>query len=63
MPDNKRIRRPHDAKRINMNEPYEVEEWTRELNVSKLDLKAIIDLVGDSSEAVRDYIKRHRKHS
>ena len=53
MPDNLHIRRPLDAKRINMNQDYEVAYWTRTLGVSKAYLQFIIDIVGDSVAAVK----------
>ena len=63
MPDNKNLIKPHDAKRISLEEPYEVKYWTDKFNVSKTDLEAIIKIVGDGVAAVQDYIDRTRKSS
>ena len=48
-------------KRVNINEPYEVEYCTKELGISQNALQGIIDMVGDSVEKIRDYINRTKK--
>jgi hypothetical protein len=56
MPDNKNIRGPADAKRINIHEPYEVEYWTKTLGVTKEQLVAVVGRVGVMAENVRRYL-------
>ena len=58
MPDDKDIRHPHDGKRININEPYEVRNWCKIFNVSERELKYAVNAVGDSSEKVRKYLNK-----
>jgi hypothetical protein len=42
-----------DRSKINMNEEYEVQYWTKQLNVSKEELQKAVDKVGNSAAAVR----------
>lgn len=56
MSDNLQIRRPLDASRINLNEPYEVNYWCKELGVSKEVLIAAVKAVGTSAAAVRKHL-------
>lgn len=57
MPDSLKIRRPLDAKRINMNQDHEVDYWTRTLGISELYLRIIVNKVGDSVTAVKKYLR------
>ena len=43
MSDNLKIRRPLDAKRINMNQAHEVAYWTRTLGISELYLRIVVN--------------------
>jgi hypothetical protein len=52
MPDNKEMRQPQDATRINLNEDYEVQYWTKKFNCSKQALKDAVEKVGVSAEKV-----------
>ena len=45
-----------DSKTINLNEDYEVKYWTNELNINKEDLTEAVNEVGESVEAVREYL-------
>jgi len=56
MSDNLRIKQPLDAKRINLNEPYEVNYWCQALGVTERQLRDAVKAVGDSSAAVRKYL-------
>jgi hypothetical protein len=58
MPDDKSNRGPADASRINVNEDYELNYWTRELGVSREALKAAVAKVGISADKVREYLKQ-----
>ena len=53
MPDDTLNRGQPDRSRINMNEDYEVQYWTRHLGVSRAQLQRAIDKVGNSAAAVR----------
>ena len=58
MADDKRQRAPQDAARINVNEDYEVQYWTKELGVSKERLKELVKTHGVSAEAVRSALRK-----
>ena len=47
-----------DRTRINMNQDYEVEDWTKSLGVSRDELRKAVDAVGDRADDVRKYLKR-----
>ncbi len=57
MPDDPEIKGPQDQKRINIQEPYEVQYWTRVLGVSRDQLRIAVEAVGTSAEKVREYLK------
>jgi hypothetical protein len=57
MDNTKKINTP-DSKTINLNEDYEVAYWTKELGISKDQLKSAIDKVGKSAEAVRKHLNK-----
>jgi hypothetical protein len=58
MPDDKSKIRPQDASRINVNEPYELDCWSKHFGVSKDALKAAVQKVGTSAKAVEAELKR-----
>jgi hypothetical protein len=47
-----------DRSKINMSEDFEVKYWTRELGVSREQLKAAVDKVGNSAAAVRKQLTK-----
>lgn len=47
-----------DRARINVNEAYELDYWSNKFGVSKDKLKAAVETVGTSSNAVEDYLKK-----
>ena len=53
MADDKNIRGPADAARINVNEEHELRYWTRVLDVSEEKLRAQVALVGVMAKDVR----------
>jgi uncharacterized protein DUF3606 len=57
MPDDPTKRRPLDANRINIHEPYEVRWWTHELGCTEQQLRDAVRQVGTSAQAVRNYLK------
>ena len=56
MPDNKKIRHPHDGKRIDINDPYEVRNWCKIFNCTVAKLRHAVATVGTSSTAVRKFL-------
>jgi len=57
MADDKTRTGSPDRDRINMNEDYEVRDWTDSLGVSRERLQEAVDAVGNSADAVRAYLK------
>ena len=49
---------PNDSGRINLRQRYEVEYWTKKLDLTDSQLASIIEIVGDSVEAVRSHVGR-----
>jgi hypothetical protein len=47
-----------DRNRINLQELWEVDHWTKELGVSKDELQKVVKKVGNSAEAVRKELRR-----
>ena len=56
MPDNKTIRRPEDAERIDIHDPAEVRNWCKALDVDKPTLEAAVRAVGTYAHAVRRFL-------
>lgn len=46
-----------DRKRINVNEDYELQDWSRKFGVSKDELKRAVAKVGDRAEDVERELK------
>ena len=53
MSDDKNNRGQQDRSRININEDYELAYWTKELGVSREELRLAVDIAGPSADAVR----------
>jgi len=49
MADDKTKTRPQDAKRINLNEDYELRDWSQKFGVSPEKLKDAVKQVGTSA--------------
>lgn len=58
MPDDLTKKRPQDASKINIHEPYEVNYWCGELRCTKEQLIAAVHAVGVSAAAVRKHLGR-----
>lgn len=56
MPDTKRRGSP-DSERINVNQEHELRDWSKLLGVTPERLKAAVQEVGPSAEAVRELLK------
>lgn len=58
MVDDKSKTRPHDAKRIDVNDPNEIRNWTKSLGCTPDQLRAAVKAVGTSAAAVRKHLGR-----
>lgn len=47
-----------DRSRISLSEDYEVRDWTASLGVSEERLREAVAAVGNSADAVRDYLNK-----
>ena len=47
-----------DRARINMNEDYEVQDWTKSLGVTRERLQKAVEAVGDRAEDVRAWLSK-----
>ncbi|MDB5122709.1 MAG: hypothetical protein JWP94_838 [Mucilaginibacter sp.] len=56
--DNKNNVGTPDRDRININENYEVEYWTKTLGISADELKKAVKSAGTSADAVRQHLKK-----
>jgi len=58
MSDDKSLRTPADAKRVNVGEDYEVRYWTDKWNVTPQQLRAAVDKVGVMADDVERELRR-----
>jgi uncharacterized protein DUF3606 len=56
MPDNMNDRGPQDRARISLGEEHEVRYWTQALGVTKEQLAAAVQAVGQSADRVREHL-------
>lgn len=56
MADNLKDRGPQDRSRINVNESWELQYWTRELGVTEEQLRSAVKTAGTSADAVRKHL-------
>jgi hypothetical protein len=56
--DDKQKNGSADRGRININEGYELDYWSNKFGVSKDKLKAAVQTVGTSANAVEDFLKK-----
>jgi hypothetical protein len=56
MADNLQDRGPQDRTRINVNERWELQYWTRHFGVNEEQLRAAVDTAGPSVEAVSKHL-------
>ena len=52
MADDKTLTGGADRKRINVNEDYELRDWSKKFNVTPEELKEAVQAVGTSADAV-----------
>jgi hypothetical protein len=58
MPDDLSKTGKQDDQRININQPHEVQYWTRTLNVTENDLRRVVQKVGVMVKDVRKELGR-----
>ena len=56
MSDDKNNRGSADRKRINVNEDYELDYWTKTLGVTRDELRAAVAAAGTEAEKVRAHL-------
>ena len=61
MTDNLTKRRPQDARRINIHEPWEVNWWCYELKVGRARLETAVHAVGTSARAVKRHLRKRKR--
>jgi hypothetical protein len=60
MADDLKNRGPKDRSRINVNEAWEVQYWTKDLNCTEAKLRAAVKAVGVMVSDVRAYLAKHK---
>ena len=58
MADDLKEKRPQDASRISTSEQWEISYWTKALGCSETELKEAVKAVGNSAEAVKNYLRK-----
>ncbi|MFK3737612.1 DUF3606 domain-containing protein [Massilia sp. TN1-12] len=58
MSDNLNNRGPQDRSRISLSEKWEVQYWTKELNVTEEQLQQAVKQAGNSVNAVREHLAK-----
>jgi len=61
MSDDRTNRGRPDSNRISLDEDYEVRDWTTSFGVTREELIAAVQAVGNSADKVKAYL-RERKH-
>lgn len=56
MADNLNERGPQDRSRVNVNEPWELQYWSRKFGVSEDQLKDAVKAAGTSADAVGKHL-------
>lgn len=57
MADDKSKTGGQDRTRINLNQDYEVRDWTKSLGVTEDELRKAVAAVGNQADKVREYLK------
>lgn len=51
-------KKPLDATRIDVNEEWELDQWSKKFGVTKEQLKQAVEAVGTSAAAVKKYLRK-----
>jgi hypothetical protein len=60
MSDDKSKSHGQDRQRININEDYELRDWSKSLNTTPERLKEAVQAVGDRADKVREYLSQDK---
>jgi hypothetical protein len=60
MSDDKSQRGGADRSRINLEQDYEVRDWSKSLGVTEAELTAAVKAVGNSAEKVKEYLGKRK---
>ena len=60
MADNKQKLGEPDRSRININEPYELTDWSKKFGVSTNELRKAVEAAGTYAEAVELYLQKNK---
>jgi hypothetical protein len=63
MSDNLQNRGGSDRQRIDVNQDYELRDWSKKFGVSPDQLKEAVQAVGTQADRVEDYLKRRSERS
>lgn len=58
MSDNKELRSSPDNKRIDINDPNEIRNWTKSFGCTQDELKKAVNAVGTSAAAVKKHLNK-----
>jgi len=58
MSDDRKNTAAPDRDRINLNEDYEVQYWVQTLGITRDELKAAVEAVGPTANAVREHLRK-----
>jgi hypothetical protein len=58
MSDDKQKSGGQDRERINVNQDYELRDWSQKFGVTQDEIKAAVRAVGDQADKVKDYLSR-----
>ena len=61
--DNLNRRVPEDPQKININQSWEVEYWTKKLHISEKKLRALVAKVGVNVANVKKELQQERNYS
>ena len=61
--DNLNRRVPEDPQKININQSWDVEYWTKELHISEKKLRALVAKVGVNVADVKKELQQERNYS
>lgn len=56
MPDDLTRRKPEDTTKINVNQSWEIEYWTKKLSVTEQQLRTAVNAVGPLVKDVKRYL-------
>ncbi|WP_280154856.1 DUF3606 domain-containing protein [Piscinibacter sp. XHJ-5] len=63
MPDNLKNRGGSDRTRIDVNEDYELRDWSKKFGVSPEQVKEAVQAVGDQADRVEQFLKGRSERS